>query len=65
MEMVAEGVRTTRSVYNLAKHHGVEMPITEAVHAVLFDDKSPRKMVKRLMTRSPKHENWHAAALEP
>jgi glycerol-3-phosphate dehydrogenase (NAD(P)+) len=65
MEMVAEGVRTTRSVYNLSKHHGVEMPITEAVHAVLFDDKSPRKMVKRLMTRSPKRENWHAAALEP
>lgn len=65
MEMVAEGVRTTRSVYNLSKHHGVEMPITEAVHAVLFDDESPRKMVKRLMTRSPKHENWHAAALEP
>ena len=58
MEMVAEGVRTTRSVYNLAQQHGVEMPITEAVHAILFDGKSPRKMVKRLMTRSAKHENW-------
>lgn len=65
MQMVAEGVRTTRSVYNLAKHHGVEMPITEAVHAVLFDDKSPRKMVKRLMTRSPKRENWLPATMEP
>lgn len=64
MDMVAEGVRTTRSVYNLAKHHGVEMPITEAVHAVLFDDKSPRKMVKRLMTRSAKHENWLPNTLE-
>jgi len=64
MEMVAEGVRTTRSVYNLAKHHGVEMPITEAVHGILFDDKSPRKMVKRLMTRSAKHENWLPATLD-
>ena len=62
MEMVAEGVRTTRSVYNLAKHHGVEMPITEAVHAVLFKKKSPRKMVKRLMTRSAKQEHWLPAA---
>jgi glycerol-3-phosphate dehydrogenase (NAD(P)+) len=64
MEMVAEGVRTTRSVYNLAKHHGVEMPITEAVHGILFDDKSPRKMVKRLMTRSAKHENWLPATID-
>lgn len=64
MEMIAEGVRTTRSVYNLSKHHGVEMPITEAVHAILFDEKSPRKMVKRLMTRSAKHENWLPATLE-
>jgi glycerol-3-phosphate dehydrogenase (NAD(P)+) len=64
MEMIAEGVRTTRSVYNLSKHHGVEVPITEAVHAILFDDKSPRKMVKRLMTRSAKHENWLPATLE-
>jgi glycerol-3-phosphate dehydrogenase (NAD(P)+) len=64
MAMVAEGVRTTRSVYNLSKHHGVEMPITEAVHAILFDDKSPRKMVKRLMTRSAKHENWLPTTLK-
>jgi glycerol-3-phosphate dehydrogenase (NAD(P)+) len=64
MDMVAEGVRTTRSVYNLARQHGVEMPITEAVHAILFDEKSPRKMVKRLMTRSAKHENWIPNTLE-
>ncbi|MFB6273265.1 MAG: NAD(P)H-dependent glycerol-3-phosphate dehydrogenase [Salinibacter sp.] len=64
MEMVAEGVRTTRSVYNLAQRHGVEMPITEAVHAILFDNKSPRKMVKRLMTRSAKHENWLPTTLQ-
>jgi glycerol-3-phosphate dehydrogenase (NAD(P)+) len=64
MEMVAEGVRTTRSAYNLARRHGVEMPITEAVHAILFDGKSPRKLVKRLMTRSAKHENWLPTTLQ-
>jgi len=63
MEMVAEGVRTTQSVHDLANRHGVEMPITEAIHAILFDDQSPRKMVKRLMTRSAKHEHWLPATL--
>jgi len=58
MEMVAEGVHTTRSVHNLARQHGVDMPITEAVHAILFRDKRPSEMVKRLMTRSAKREHW-------
>lgn len=64
MEMVAEGVRTTRSVYHLAQQHGVEMPITSAVHAILFDGKKPSQMVKRLMTRSAKPENWMPETLE-
>lgn len=57
MSMVSEGVRTTCAVHGLAQQHGVEMPITEAVHAVLFEDKRPSEMVKRLMTRAPKQEN--------
>lgn len=65
MEMVAEGVRTTRSVYDLAQRHGVEMPITNAVHAILFDGKQPEKMVMRLMTRSAKREQWLPQALAP
>src|SRR5207237_5005175 len=39
MDSVAEGVATTRSVRELARRYKVEMPITEAVHAVLFDSK--------------------------
>jgi len=39
MDSVAEGVPTTRSVMQLARRHHVEMPITEAVHAVLFENK--------------------------
>ncbi len=64
MEMVAEGVRTTQSIHDLARHHDLEMPITEAVHAVLFDDQDPREMVEELMTRAAKRENWLPEALQ-
>jgi len=64
MEMVAEGVRTTQSIHDLAETYGVEMPITEAVYAILFDGRRPREMVERLMTRSAKHENWLPDALQ-
>jgi glycerol-3-phosphate dehydrogenase (NAD(P)+) len=57
LKMVAEGVRTTRSIHDLAQHHGIEMPITEAVYAVLFENASPHDMVDELMTRAPKHEH--------
>ena len=58
MDMVAEGVRTTQSIRNLARHHGIEMPITEAVHAVLFEGARPDDRVDDLMTRSAKREHW-------
>jgi glycerol-3-phosphate dehydrogenase (NAD(P)+) len=64
MNMVSEGVVTTRSVYHLARQQGVEMPITEAVYSVLFENKQPSQMVKRLMTRSPKRENWLPESLQ-
>lgn len=56
MDMVAEGVRTTTSVRELATHHDVEMPITEAVHAVLFEGADPAGRVEALMRREPKRE---------
>ena len=58
MQMVAEGVRTTASVRALACRHGIEMPITEAVYAILFEGKRPLDAVQELMTRSAKHEDW-------
>jgi len=57
MEQVAEGVRTTRSAVALARRHGVEMPITEEVHAVLFEDKRPQQAIRDLMTRPWRAEN--------
>jgi glycerol-3-phosphate dehydrogenase (NAD(P)+) len=64
MDMVAEGVRTTQSIHDLARQHDLEMPITEAVYAVLFEDERPREMVMELMTRSAKRENWLPEALQ-
>jgi glycerol-3-phosphate dehydrogenase (NAD(P)+) len=58
MEMVAEGVNTTKSARLLAKAKGVEMPITEQVYQVLFTDKDPRKAVNDLMNRGAKAEIW-------
>lgn len=63
-ETAGEGVQTTRSLYTLAQEHHIEMPITEAVYAVLFEGKQPSQMVKRLMTRSPKREDWIRTSLE-
>jgi len=54
---VVEGVATTRSVMALAAAHHVEMPITAAVHAVLFEGKSPADAVTDLMTRPTKRED--------
>lgn len=56
MGMVAEGLTSARSVLALASEHGVEMPITEQVCAVIYDQKDVRQAVAELMTRSPKSE---------
>ncbi|MGH9564390.1 MAG: NAD(P)H-dependent glycerol-3-phosphate dehydrogenase [Candidatus Angelobacter sp.] len=54
--MVAEGVLTTQAALGLAKKHGVEMPITEQVHAILQEGKSPHDAIRDLMARPGKAE---------
>lgn len=56
MNMVAEGVKTARSVHQWSKKNGVDMPITEAVYKVLFKNMNPRDAVQELMTREAKDE---------
>lgn len=56
MRMVAEGVKTAKSVHFLARRMGVEMPICEQVYSILYDEKDPRTVVQELMTRNLKHE---------
>jgi glycerol-3-phosphate dehydrogenase (NAD(P)+) len=55
-EGVVEGVATTASVVELARRYDVEMPITQAVHDVLFAGVAPRDAIGQLMTRPPKAE---------
>jgi glycerol-3-phosphate dehydrogenase (NAD(P)+) len=56
MRMVAEGVKSSRSVYHLSHHLNVDMPISHAVYHVLYDDLSPKEAVFQLMTRDLKDE---------
>lgn len=56
MKMIAEGVRNTRSVHLLARRLGVEMPIVEQMHQVMYHGKQPSEAVRDLMQRSLKPE---------
>jgi len=56
MSEVAEGVRNTLSVRSLSRSVGVEMPITEQMYDVLYEDKEPAKAVIDLMARRLKPE---------
>jgi glycerol-3-phosphate dehydrogenase (NAD(P)+) len=53
---VAEGVGNARSTVDLARRHGVEMPICQAVHDVLYDGVSARDAASSLMARALKAE---------
>jgi glycerol-3-phosphate dehydrogenase (NAD(P)+) len=54
--MVAEGVRTTRAAVDLGRERGVELPIIEMVHRVLFEGHDPHEAIQMLMTRPPRAE---------
>ena len=56
MGMVVEGVETTKAAYELAQEKGIDMPITEAIYRVLFEDADVDKVIKDLMLRDPKAE---------
>jgi glycerol-3-phosphate dehydrogenase (NAD(P)+) len=55
---VAEGVNTALGAARLAAKHGVAMPITEQVAAVLYEGASPREAIRRLMERELTSERW-------
>jgi glycerol-3-phosphate dehydrogenase (NAD(P)+) len=58
VEMVVEGVPTTRAARRLARRHGVEMPIVDAVYSILFEEVGQREALAELMARDPKPERW-------
>jgi len=51
-----EGAWTSRAAVELGKKYNIELPITQQVYAVLFENKSPLVAVNELMTREPKSE---------
>lgn len=53
---VAEGVKSCRSLLELARRHDIEVPITQAVEAVCFGGLSPAGLMKELMSRAMKRE---------
>jgi glycerol-3-phosphate dehydrogenase (NAD(P)+) len=53
---VAEGVAAARAAHVLSRHHGIEMPIVDAVCRVLYEDLSPRDAVLALLRREPRAE---------
>ena len=58
MQMVAEGVKTAMSVYNLSRKLKVEMPICHAIYRILYEDLSPKVAGQQLMGRDLKKEFW-------
>ena len=54
--MVVEGIKTTKSAYELSKQYGVEMPITEKLYHVLYEGYDAKKAVLALMRREKKEE---------
>jgi glycerol-3-phosphate dehydrogenase (NAD(P)+) len=61
MKMVAEGINTARSVHQLIQKTGVEMPISEQIFQVLFENKDPKIAVEDLMGRAPVPERHSLA----
>ncbi len=53
---VAEGVKTAKAARDLARKHGIEMPIVDEIYLLLYEDKDPRQAVKDLMNRELKGE---------
>jgi glycerol-3-phosphate dehydrogenase (NAD(P)+) len=56
MHMVAEGVDTAAPLLALAREHGIEMPITEQVDAILHRGQSPKDAIREIMDRPLKRE---------
>ncbi|HEY6333031.1 MAG TPA: NAD(P)H-dependent glycerol-3-phosphate dehydrogenase [Blastocatellia bacterium] len=56
MREIAEGVKTTKAIYELGRRMNIDMPITASMHALLYEDKPALEAASELMDRPLKHE---------
>jgi glycerol-3-phosphate dehydrogenase (NAD(P)+) len=56
MNQVAEGINTTLVAHNLAQQLGLEMPITERIYQVLYENADPKLAAVELMGGNARHE---------
>ena len=54
--MVVEGIKTTKSVFELARKHNVSMPIAEEIYGIIYNGNDVKDSVNNLMIRDKKHE---------
>ena len=54
--MVVEGITATEVAYKVSRKLNIDMPITQAIYSVLYENANPNEAVLGLMTRSKKHE---------
>lgn len=62
--MVVEGIKTTKSAYELAKKYGVDIPITEELYELLYNGSCVKESVPNLMGRDKKHEMENIVSIE-
>ncbi len=55
---VVEGAKTVKAIKQLAEKHNIELPISEMVYRVIYENLSPKEAVKLLMNREPKKEEF-------
>ncbi|NLG12422.1 MAG: glycerol-3-phosphate dehydrogenase, partial [Elusimicrobia bacterium] len=55
-KMVIEGLFTTKAFFNLSKKMNVELPITESIYKILYEEAKPETEIKKLMMRKLKEE---------
>ncbi|WP_188453851.1 NAD(P)H-dependent glycerol-3-phosphate dehydrogenase [Virgibacillus oceani] len=63
MGMVVEGVRTAKAAHQFASQQQIEMPITNGIYKILFDEAKPKDVVDQLMNRTKREEMDDIATL--
>jgi glycerol-3-phosphate dehydrogenase (NAD(P)+) len=58
---VAEGVKTSKAVCDLANKHGIEVPVSSAIYEAVYTDITPQEILSKLMNRKLKKEECYEA----